>query len=90
MLALVEPEALLADKGYDADGFIASLTARAIKAVIPPKSNRKVKRDRDFALCRERNLVERFFRIIRDRDTLREDRAKLPRWPAPGLRPCLA
>ena len=65
LLALVEPEALLADKGYDADGFIASLTARAIKAVIPPKSNRKVKRDCDFALYRERNLVERFFCIIK-------------------------
>ena len=65
MLALVEPEALLADKGYDADSFIDRLTARAIKAVIPPKSNRKVKRDCDFALYRERNLVERFFCIIK-------------------------
>ena len=65
LLALVEPEALLADKGYDADGFIASLTARAIKAVIPPKSHRKVQRDCDFALYRERNVVERFFCIIK-------------------------
>ena len=65
LLALVEPEALLGDKGYDADGFIDRLIARAIKAVIPPKSNRKVKRDCDFALYRERNLVERFFCIIK-------------------------
>jgi hypothetical protein len=28
---------------------------------IPPKSNRRVKRDCDFALYAERNLVERFF-----------------------------
>jgi transposase len=41
LLALVEPEALLADKGYNADRFVESLTARAIKVVIPPKSNRK-------------------------------------------------
>ncbi len=34
---------------------------RAIKPVIPPTSNRKVKRDCDFALYAERNLVERFF-----------------------------
>ena len=65
LLALVEPDALLGDKGYDADSFIDRLIARAIKAVIPPKSNRKVKRDCDFALYRERNLVERFFCIIK-------------------------
>jgi transposase len=65
LLAFVEPGALLADKGYDADRFVDSLTARAIKVVIPPKSNRKVKRDCDFALYCERNLVERFFCIIK-------------------------
>ena len=62
---LVEPEALLADKGYDADRFVDSLTARAIKVVIPPKANRSLKRDCDFALYCERNLVERFFNIIK-------------------------
>jgi transposase len=65
LLASIEPEALLADKGYDADHFVDSLTARAIKVVIPPKANRKVKRDCDFALYCERNLVERFFCIIK-------------------------
>src|ERR1700688_4286159 len=61
----VQPEALLADKGYDADAYIASLRARAIQPVIPPKANRKNKRDCDFALYRERNLVERFFQFIK-------------------------
>ena len=65
LAAQVEPEALLADKGYDADSFIKSLEVRAIKAVIPPKSNRKAKRDCDFALYAERNLVERFFNTIK-------------------------
>ena len=65
LLALVEPKALLADKGYDADSFVGSLEARGIKVVIPPKSNRLVKRDCDFTLYRERNLVERFFNIIK-------------------------
>ena len=65
LLALVEPQTLLADKGYDADRFVESLTARAIEVVIPPKSNRKVKRDCDFALYAERNLVERFFNTIK-------------------------
>ena len=65
LTAQVEPEALLGDKGYDADSFITSLEVRAIKAVIPPKSNRKVKRACDFALYAERNLVERFFNAIK-------------------------
>ena len=65
LAAQVEPEALLGDKGYDADSFINSLEVRAIKAVIPPKLNRKVKRACDFALYAERNLVERFFNAIK-------------------------
>ena len=65
LVAQVEPKALLGDKGYDADSLINSLEVRAIKAVIPSKSNRKVKRDCDFALYAERNLVERFFNTIK-------------------------
>ena len=61
----VEAKAILADKGYDADAFIESLEARHIEVVIPPKANRKVQRECDFALYRERNLVERFFNIIK-------------------------
>jgi len=60
LLSLFEPEALLADKGYDADRFVDNLTARGIKVVIPPISSRSLKRDCDFALYRERNLVEHF------------------------------
>ena len=65
LAAQVEPEALLGDKGYDADSLIACLDARSIKVVIPPKANRKVQRDCDFALYAERNLVERFFNFIK-------------------------
>lgn len=65
LTALVEPQALLADKGYDADHFVENLAVREIKSVIPPKSNRKIKRDCDFALYCERNLVERFFNTIK-------------------------
>ena len=65
LAAQVTPAALLADKAYDSDTFIDSLKRRAIKPVIPPKANRKVKRDCDFALYRERNLVERFFNTIK-------------------------
>jgi transposase len=61
LLEEVEPNAFLADKAYDADALIETLEKRDITPVIPPKANRVVKRDTDFALYRERNLVERFF-----------------------------
>lgn len=56
-----EPEALLADKGYDCDALVETLEERGITPVIPPKANRREPRKTDFALYRERNLVERFF-----------------------------
>ena len=43
----------------------APLSWRGIKPVIPPKANRKNPRKTDFALYRERNLVERFFNKIK-------------------------
>ena len=61
LLDEVEPEAFLADKAYDADALIEALEERGIEPVIPSKANRLVKRETDFALYRERNLVERFF-----------------------------
>jgi len=61
LLEEVEPAAFLADKGYDADALIETLESRAITPVIPSKANRTEPRDTDFALYRERNLVERFF-----------------------------
>ena len=60
-----DPEALIADKAYDADALIDGLAEREITPVIPPKANRKTKRDCDFALYRERNLIERFFNKIK-------------------------
>ena len=65
LTAQVQPGAVLGDKGYDSDALLLSLQIRSIKAVIPPKSNRIIKRDCDFALYRERNLVERFFNTIK-------------------------
>ena len=59
------PEAFLADKAYDADRLILALQAKGIKPVIPPKANRIVQRHCDFALYRERNLVERFFNTLK-------------------------
>ena len=60
-----DPGALLADKAYDADTLIETLTQHKITPVIPPKSNRKVQRPCDYALYCERNLVERFFNKLK-------------------------
>lgn len=53
----IEPEATLADKGYDAD----HLAESGAEVVIPPKRNRKVQRSYDTDLYKERNIIERFF-----------------------------
>jgi len=65
LLNKVEPRAFLADKGHDADALVATLEERGITPVIPSKTNRKKPRKTDFALYRERNLVERFFGKIK-------------------------
>ena len=65
LLENADPHALIGDKAYDADSLIDTLNARAIIPVIPPKANRKVKRDCDFVLYCERNLVERFFNKLK-------------------------
>jgi transposase len=65
LLDEVEPKAFLADKAYDADVLIDALERRGIVPVIPPKANRIKPRDTDFALYRERNLLERFFNRIK-------------------------
>lgn len=61
----IEPDALLADKGYDSDALLETLDERGIAPVIPPKANRREQRKTDFALYRERNLVERFFNALK-------------------------
>ena len=65
LIEAVDPGALIADKAFDADAFIAALTDRAIIPVIPSKSNRKTPRPCDFALYCERNLIERFFNKLK-------------------------
>ncbi len=65
LLQYVDPKAFLADKAYDADSLIQALEHRAITPVIPPKTNRREPRKCDFALYRERNLVERFFNKLK-------------------------
>jgi transposase len=53
------PEAVLADKGYDTNKVIETITARGAEVVIPPKANRLEQREYDEVVYRERNKVER-------------------------------
>jgi putative transposase len=58
-------EALLADKGYDANHLIEKIEQNDTQIVIPPKSNRKIQRAYDIELYKERNRVERFFNKLK-------------------------
>lgn len=53
-------EYVIADKGYDSEKFVRSIVERGMVAVIPSRSNRKLKRSYDEFLYRERHLVECF------------------------------
>ena len=65
LLENADPRALIGDKAYDADSLLNTLAQREITPVIPPKANRKVQRECDYALYCERNLVERFFNKLK-------------------------
>lgn len=58
-------EALLADKGYDADAIREELATAEIEAVIPAKSNRRNPVPHDREKYRWRNLVERLFNKLK-------------------------
>ena len=61
LLADHQPDAVIGDKGYDGDGFVATVEARGAAPVIPPKTNRLEPREYDRHTYKERNLVERFW-----------------------------
>jgi transposase len=66
--ALVEgigTEHVIADKGYDSDALVKAIEAGGAEAVIPPRSNRKEKRDYDRHLYKDRNLIERFINRVK-------------------------
>ena len=74
----LSPEAVIGDKGYDADALVAYIHALGAEAVIPPRSNRTEHRAYDRHVYKDRNLVERFF------NRLKQFR---PHWPATSC-PC--
>lgn len=65
LIEKAEAGAIIGDKGYDSDQVVMLIESRGSLAVIPSKSNRKVAREHDKELYRERNHVERFFNRIK-------------------------
>lgn len=59
-------EALLADKGYDADAIRAELAEAQIEAVIPAKRSRKNPAPHDAEKYKWRNLIERLFSKLKN------------------------
>ena len=57
----IEAEHLLADKAYDTNAIIVTVRELGMDPVIPPKSNRREKREYDRALYKLRHLVENGF-----------------------------
>ena len=71
-------EALLADKGYDADAIREEIEAAGVEAVIPAKSNRRMPIPHDREKYRCRNLVARLFSKLKNwrRVATRYDKTK--------------
>ena len=61
----LKSEAVIADKGYDADHLRQAVRDAGAEPVIPARSNRKGPRDHDKVLYKERNLIERFFNKLK-------------------------
>jgi transposase len=60
-----EADAYILDKAYDSDGVVRAAQRRGGKAVIPSKKNRKVARDYDKHLYKERKKVEWFINLLK-------------------------
>jgi len=61
----LQADALLADKAYDADHLIEKEKQKDTDIVIPSKRNRKIERQYDEDLYKERNIIERFFNTLK-------------------------
>ncbi|MGV8947829.1 MAG: IS5 family transposase [Candidatus Paracaedibacter sp.] len=56
---------ILGDKAFDSDDFINQILSQSCQAVMPPRSNRKVQRQVDYNLYKERHLIECFFSKVK-------------------------
>ena len=64
--ALPQADALIADRGYDSDGYRAALEDKGIRPCIPPRKTRKVQHAYDRMLYKRRHRVENMFGRLKD------------------------
>jgi len=65
LLEGLKPDAVVADKAYDADALVEHIEESGAAAVIPPRTNRLEQRSFDKHQYKHRNLIERFFLRIK-------------------------
>ncbi len=65
LISGIETDQFLADRAYDADKLIELAESEGCKVIIPSKVNRKVQREIDKHIYKERHLVECFFAKIK-------------------------
>jgi transposase len=61
LIAGLEADQVIGDKGYDSDAFVACIESSGAQAVIPPRKTRLEQRAYDRHAYRERHLIECFF-----------------------------
>ena len=61
LIAGLTAEQLLADKGYDSDTIVEQAKSQGMEVVIPPRKNRRNRREYDKDLYKLRHLVENAF-----------------------------
>jgi transposase len=61
LISGIQADNLIADRGYDTNEIVEAATRAGMHAVIPPKKNRKTKRDYDRHVYKIRHLVEKAF-----------------------------
>jgi transposase len=71
-------EFIVADKGYDSDAFVQTITAQGRQAVKPPRSNRLTPRAIDRHIYKSRGLIERFYNRIKQFRRIATRYDKLP------------
>ncbi len=65
LLAGYEPDAVIADKGYDSDALVSQIKDSGAEAVIPPRCHRRDQRLYDANLYADRNKIERLFNRLK-------------------------
>lgn len=65
LLADYQTDAVLADRGYDANSLIDALQEAEVEIVIPAKKSRLEPRSIDENLYKDRNKVERYFNKLK-------------------------